>query len=571
MLNSRSLNSYWKFVADKENKGEKNRWQDNIPMNAEDIWVPGCWNEHSDELYHYEGVAWYYKKIYIKGSEDIKRQVLFFYGVNYECEIFINGSFAGAHTGGYTPFEIDITKYVKYDAENLITVRVDAETGLLTVPPLNVDWFNYGGIFRDVELHETGTSWLDDVTVVTKADGNIRIKMKIGNYNGEINCFAAIRVVDPNSQAEVIKITKDLNSEEVEVLFKIPQVKLWSQESPFMYSFEITLSCNENSLDIWKHKIGVREFSIKDRKVLLNGKEVNLRGYSKHEEYPMLGRSFSYDIVRKDYEICKKGNANFVRLCHYPHHLKEYEIASEMGFLAIAEVPNVNLRKEHFTDQGVKENCLNQLKELLKYYKNETCIAFWSLFIECDTYEDEAVDFVPYVINTVKANDPTRMTIHASNIPLEDRTYDYFDIVGINYWSGWYNGESLEQGSQMLDQIAGRYPGKPVIITSGGWEAIYGAHSAARREKWSEEVQAEYLQNASRMYMSKSYIVGEIFWTFNDFRVTPWLKGNEKGQNFASWVLRPMELNNKGVLDLYRRPKLAYSTLADAFKEWDAR
>lgn len=569
MIQSINLDSGWMFLADKNKEGEKNHWYGHIPGDAEEIRVPGCWNEHREELYHYEGAAWYYKKLYLVETAGIERHVLFFHGVNYQCDVYINGTLAGSHTGGYTPFEIDITGYIKYGSDNLIAVRVDAEIGLYTVPPLDVDWFNYGGIYREVELLGTGETWLDDVTVVTAMDGGIRMEIVLGNFAGKAGYTAEIKVLNPISQGEAACIVKELASEKSSVEFKIPEVRRWTQADPFMYLFEITLYRNNHLLDTWRHKIGVREFSVKDRKVLLNGEEVRLRGYSKHEEYPMLGRTFSYDTVRKDYEICKKGNANFVRLCHYPHHLKEYEIASEMGFLAIAEVPNVNLKKEHFKDEGVRKNCMSQLKEMLKYYKNETCIAFWSLFIECDTYEDEAVDFIPQVIGTVKAVDPTRLTIHASNIPLEDRTYEYFDVVGINYWSGWYNGEKLEDGSAMFDRIASRYPEKPVVITSGGWEALYGFHSAGKREKWSEEVQAEYLRDACRMYQSKPYIAGEIFWTFNDFRVSPWLKGDEKGRNFASWVLRPMELNSKGVLDLYRRPKLSYRVLADTFREWD--
>lgn len=568
MINSISLNSYWKFIIDEYNEGNNKNWYGQIPAGAENIWVPSCWNELREELFHYEGVAWYFKEFIISNIADIKRNTLFFNGVNYKCEIWLNGKFAGSHTGGFTPFEIDITGMIEYDKKNLIVIRVDSSKDKFTIPPAGVDWFNYGGIFRDVYLNGTGESWIDDVTVITKMDGEIKISLDTGNYYANEDFSIDITVNDNEKICEVYRFTKKIDAKISYFNFNIVDARLWSLEDAFLYDFVIKLKRNNKVQDIWEHRIGVREFLVKDRKVLLNGKPVMLRGYSKHEEYPMLGSTFSFDIVRKDYQICKQGNSNFLRLCHYPHHPKEYEIASESGFLVIAEVPNVNLTKEHFMQSDVRKNSVNQMKEMIKYYKNETCIAFWSLFIECSTDEEESIEFVTEYIKTVKDLDPTRLTIHASIKPVTDKTYNYFDVVGVNYWTGWYNGEKIEDGSRMLDEIAQRYPEKPFIMTSGGWEGIPGFHSYKAQTKWSEESQADYLEKLTEMYLSKDYIIGMIIWTFNDFRVMPWLLP-EKDWFQGHWTIRPMEMNFKGVLDFYRRPKLAYYRLQETFKKWD--
>jgi beta-glucuronidase len=235
-----------------------------------------------------------------------------------------------------------------------------------------------------------------------------------------------------------------------------------------------------------------------------------------------------------------------------------------MGFVVLAETPNGNFRKLHFEDRDILANTVNQTKEMLKYYKNETCIIFWNLFMESETNEPAAINFIPGYIKLVKDTDPSRLTIHASLIPLNDPVAAYFDVIGINYWSGWYYGETIEEGSAYLDKIGAKYPDKPVVITSGGWEGIYGFHSYNRNEKWSEEDQAKYLTEVSRMYISKDYTVGEIIWTFNDFRVSPWVLANS-----GRWALRPMELNHKGVVDYFRRPKLSYFAMQKVFKEWD--
>ena len=578
MLEQISLNSYWKFTIDKENKGKAEQWFQNTPENLDDIWVPSCWNECNEEWFHYEGVAWYFRKFLFKHNTEVKRNVLFFNGVNYSCEIWLNGCYAGAHTGGFTPFEIDVTELLRKDEDNFIAIRVDSTMNDMTVPPMGVDWFNYGGIFREVYLQGTGASWLEDVFVVTKMSGDVRIQVEMGGdirkkYAGDVSGAATgvihgnpqlrISAEDPETIQPLIERCVNIARGDSAIELQLENPKLWSPETPFLYAFTLELIIEGRIVDRWEHKIGIREFSIRDRKILLNGKPVLLKGYSKHEEYPMHARTFSYDIVRKDYELCKRGNTNFVRMCHYPHHLKEYEIASEMGFIVMAEVPNVNFTRKQFEDQELLQNSINQAKEMIRYYKNETCIMFWSLFIECRTSEDSAVKFVPEFTKLIKQLDPTRFTIHASVIPLEDRTYEYFDIVGINYWSGWYYAESIEDGSSNLDKIAARYPDKPVVLTSGGWEGIYGYHSYQKREKWSEEEQAKYLEELIKMYISKDYIVGAIIWTFNDFRVSPWVLSNN-----ARWILRPMELNHKGVMDYYRRPKLSYYTMQKVFKEW---
>ncbi len=566
MLKEISLNSYWKFKLDEADEGLAKGWNETTPEEVEEIWVPSCWNELREELYEYEGIAWYFKMFTFKEIEEIRRYTLFFNGVNYKCDIWLNGGAMGAHTGGFTPFEIDISNSLVLNGVNNLAVRVDSTISNMTSPPIGVDWFNYGGIFRDVSIRGTGESWIEDITVVTKMDGEVKITADIGNFDPDSHYSLNLRVDDRERVEPVCHMEKDLQSSKETFGVSIHNPRLWSPGNPFLYEFEVSLSKNGKRMDAWTHRIGVREFSIKDRKVLLNNEVIYLRGYSKHEEYPLTGRTFSFDILRKDYELCRKGSANFARLCHYPHHLKEYEIASEAGVLVIAEVPNVNFKREQFQNPELLELANNQMKETIKYYKNETCIMFWSLFIECKTYEDAAVEFVPKYIKLAKELDPTRFTVHASDIPEEDRTYEYFDVVGINYWRGWYNGHTIEEGSGLIDKIAARYPDKPVLMTSGGWEGVYGYHSLKTKMKWSEESQADYLEALIDLYVSKDYIIGQIVWTFNDFRVSPWVIDGE-----AKWPARPMGINHKGVLDLYRRPKLSYYRLQEAFKKWDGK
>ena len=139
------------------------------------------------------------------------------------------------------------------------------------------------------------------------------------------------------------------------------------------------------------------------------------------------------------------------------------------------------------------EKAKRVLAEMIRSEKNETCVMFWSLFIECDTHVPAARKFVSEIIETAKALDDTRIVVMASIRPLEDVTYDQFDVIGVNYWEGWYRNAPVEQAVEWLSRMAERFPDRPLLITSHGWEGMYGVRSYAEKVRWSEDLQSDYL------------------------------------------------------------------------------
>lgn len=222
MIESISLNSYWKFKTDADDLGRSQLWYLAAPADTEDIRVPSCWNELRESLYHYEGVAWYFKKFMFRKSAGIERNVLFFYGVNYQCEVWINGKLAGAHTGGFTPFEVDAMGLLIDGSENLLVLRVDSTIGTMTSPPIGVDWFNYGGIFREVWLNGTGESWLDDVTILTAMSGSITIKSCIGSFDGASQYSLDIGIFDREALTQVHTSTERISGSAEAFTVRLP-------------------------------------------------------------------------------------------------------------------------------------------------------------------------------------------------------------------------------------------------------------------------------------------------------------------------------------------------------------
>src|SRR5262249_14741216 len=159
---------------------------------------------------------------------------------------------------------------------------------------------------------------------------------------------------------------------------------------------------------------------------------VHLVGCSKHDEYPLTGRAVTREQLIKDYDLLRQMNANFVRLAHYPHNRLEHEVLDELGMVAISEIPMVFLGEAQMTSQETLAKSQRMLTEMIKAEKNSTCTMFWSLFIECETDLPSTRPFVKAMVDLARELDDTRLVVMASNRPLTDVTYDYFDLIGVN-------------------------------------------------------------------------------------------------------------------------------------------
>ncbi|MCI0477964.1 MAG: hypothetical protein L0Y55_17110, partial [Anaerolineales bacterium] len=280
------------------------------------------------------------------------------------------------------------------------------------------------------------------------------------------------------------------------------------------------------------------------------------------------GRTVTREQLIADYNLYRRMNANFVRLCHYPHNRLEHELLNELGIVSMAEIPLVFLHEPQMTNDAMLEKAKRVIDEIVRAEKNETNILFWSLFVECDTHLPTTKQFVREIIEHIKARDDTRILVMASIRPLEDVTYDYFDVIGVNYWEGWYRNAPIEQCVEWLTALAHRFPDKPFLITSHGWEGLYGFRSPEERVRWSEDLQADYLSRLADIFMRFPSIVGEIVWTFADFRVSDWVDSAHPTLYRPRYLERPEQINHKGMVDFYRRPKQAYFVLREKFAQW---
>ena len=475
---------------------------------ADSLMAPGDWNTQKEKLYYYEGTIWYRKKFDYSLKPD-RRVFLYFGGANYETIVGVNGRKIGKHTGGFTPFNFEITDMIK-DGENSVIAKVDNRRRPEGVPTINTDWWNYGGITRNVCIIETPETFIRDYSVQLK--------------KGTDNVIAGWVQLDGSRAVQdvVIEIAglrgrhKVRTGEDGFAAFEFKAApELWSPENPRLY--EVSVSCETDSI---KDSIGFRTVEVSGAKILINGKETYLKGVSIHEEKPFSpsGRACGEQDAELILGWAKEMGCNFVRLAHYPHNEAMVRTAERMGIMVWSEIPVY--WTIHWTDPGTYSNARNQLEEMITRDKNRANVIIWSVANETPR-NPERLDFLKRLISRAKEMDGTRLVAAAmektyldkTTVTVNDELIPYSDVVSFNEYLGWYDGmpDKCRTVKWTFDFE------KPVIITEFGAGAKAGLHGD-RTERFTEEHQAWLYEEQIRMFSTIPGLSGTTPWILKDFR-----------------------------------------------------
>ncbi len=469
--------------------------------------IPGDWNSQDPMLFYYEGTVWF-KKSFDYEIKENKRLFVYFGAVNYKAEVYLNGVKLGIHEGGFTPFNFEISSIIKAK-DNFLVVKVDNVRHKEAVPTLNTDWFNYGGITRDVILIEEPKSFVQEY----------KIQLKKGCKN-TLSGFVKINNFDKRNEFVIIKIPElgikykgkiDANgSVNFEIINK--NIKYWSPESPKLYDVSV-----EYDNQILKDKIGFRTIETHNAKILLNGKSIFLKGISIHEENDKGGRANSEADGIRLLTWAKELGCNYVRLAHYPHNETIIRLADKMGLMVWEEIPVY--WTIDFANLETYKNAENQITTTIKRDQNSACVIIWSVANETPV-SDQRNAFLNNLISTAKTLDSTRLISAALltksknlNSYVDDPIAENLDIVSFNEYLGWYGG-NLEDAEKI--QWTSKY-NKPVIVSEFGGDAKQGFHGD-KTERWTEEFQ-EYLYSQNlKMIQKIPNICGLSPWILVDFR-----------------------------------------------------
>ena len=471
--------------------------------------VPADWNSQNAKLEFYEGTVWM-RQHFNAAPREGKRYFLYFGAVNYEAHVYLNGKKVGSHKGGFTPFQFEVTGRL-LNGQNTVVVKADNTRHQDDIPTVNTDWWNYGGITRDVLLAETPASYIEDYQVqLARGD--------MGRVEGYVQMAGEQRAQDVTiAIAELgVKATvrTDANGRAaISIALPKNKVRYWSPEDPKLYQVSIAAAT-----DTVNDRIGLRTIETRGQDILLNGKSIFLRGISLHDENPLIpGRLRGEGDMRMMLQWAKDMDCNYVRLAHYPHSEEMIRLADEMGILVWAEVPvywTISWDKPE-----VYANAASQLTDLVVRDRNRASVIIWSIGNETPV-SPVRTDFMGRLADTVRALDRTRLVgaaleVHrnGNTITVEDPLADKLDLASFNEYAGWY----WTNNKEMLNYSFEVNYSKPVIVTEFGADALGGLH-ADSDTKWSEEYQDQLYKNTFRMLDAIPGLRGMTPWVLVDFR-----------------------------------------------------
>ncbi|MFA9389872.1 MAG: glycoside hydrolase family 2 protein [Prolixibacteraceae bacterium] len=473
--------------------------------------IPGSWNAQDEQLFWYEGSVWFRKKFSYTKKEATNRVFVYFGAVNYEAHVYLNGQKLGTHIGGFTPFNFEVTSWIK-EGENSLVVKVDNKRHKDAVPTVNTDWFNYGGITRDVKLIETPGAFISDYQVQLK-------KGSLTEVVGYVQLDGSKTAQEVKIEIPELKISTSTrtNAEgKATVDFQLKKANYWSPENPKTY--EVTLTSGDSKVTDF---IGFRSIETRGSELLLNGKKIFLRGISIHEENGSRGdRAYSQEDAETLLGRAKALNCNFVRLAHYPHNEYMIKTAEKMGILVWSEIPVY--WTIDWENAATFANAQNQLRSMINRDKNRANVIIWSVANETPVSEPRTT-FLTNLIATAREMDDARLISAALEkhnlsddpvvVSIEDPFAKYVDVLSFNQYIGWYDGLP-EKCNRATWQIKFE---KPVIISEFGGGALYGFH-ADKETRWSEEFQEDlYVQNL-KMLEKIPQLSGMTPWILSDFR-----------------------------------------------------
>ena len=550
---TQSLNGAWRFLTDPKDVGESEGWSSLLPE-GKTVSVPSVWNMERG-LLTYEGVVWYEKSFYSEGGT----LRFCFEAVMTEAKVWLDGQYLGSHYGGFCQFEL-IAPDVK-EGMHTLTVRVDNRFDAQSIPQAVVDWYHYGGITRGVSVETLkGICVLSqrmEYTLSEKLDrATCRVVAELYNEGKRLKNTSVRIDIDGKIVCEgSFEVRGRKTAEVVLGEFELEDIRLWDIGKPELYTVSITTD-TDDLID----RVGFRKVEVKDGKVLLNGRAVEFRGVNRHEEHPEFGFAFPPALMRRDLELALEMGCNAIRGSHYPNSKEFVDLLDETGVMFWSEIPiwGNGFSDEALADKVVVSRGLQMHREMLKYYYNHPCIVMWGMHNEIHTYHQAAYNMSKLYYGFLKENGGNRLVVYACDRPRQDICFEFCDVVCLNQYFGWYYGYEEDAWEKFIEEFSVRLESlgmgdKPIVMSEFGYAAMAGYHDDDGI-LWSEENQAKQLVHCVRLFHEHPKVVGAFIWQFCDIRTS-----RQVG------LTRARGFNNKGIVNEYRKPKLAYYAVKQEF------
>lgn len=531
----------WGFQPDPFDEGEKGAYFE--PGHDRSRWIkaqiPCCIDDISAEMSFYEGPAWFARSIEIPADWRQRRVCLRFAGVNYRARVWVDGEAVIDNQDPFLPFEARLDDLVEPGQEALIVVRSDNTRRFGDVPPPHIGWRNFGGILREVELLATDRLFIGDLRVQampTVAGGALMVNLTIVNDRidgaaGQV--VARLTDLDGAALGALTPQPVALAPGERTSMFlagDVADVTPWSPATPQLYRLTVGLESDGDVVREKEVRFGFRSIETRSGNLQLNGDDIYLTGYNRHEDSFRTGLATDLETTRRDLEEMKASGCNFVRLCHYPHHPGELDLCDEIGLLAMAEIPlywwgrpEKGYEKDEDLNSRTLEQASRQLATMVRRDWNHPSVAMWSVGNENGEMDPDVVAVLGELCRQARKLDGTRPATHVSQEWPEHPHFDDDSVICVNSYPslGLYRragdganfdfAEATEFWRERLAALHEQYPHKPILVSEFGFTSAPGVSGNA----YGEDVHARALE-AQFEGMDAPYVCGAVIWCWAD-------------------------------------------------------
>ena len=548
MRNVIALNEGWKFIQADAGLPAA------LPADWQDVTLPHSWNavDGMDGNGSFTRGTFWYARSFATPAQPLPggRVYVEINAAGQQADVYVNGEKAAHHEGGYSKFRADVTDLCKADGDNLLVVACSNER-LERVYPQSADFTFYGGLYRGVNLISVPAAHFDldhlggpglKVTPKPTDCGGALFEIETWVTGGDENFTVLYSIRDADGK-EVAGGCRPCDDTAIRLF--VPNAKLWSPDTPYLYTVTATLQRRNEAYDEVSCRSGVRSFRCEpDKGFILNGVATPLRGVSRHQDQLYKGNALTRADHYTDAKIIKELGANTIRLAHYQHSEDFYDACDELGFVIWAEIPFISVMSQ---DPEAHQNCISQMKELITQAYNHPCICFWGISNEIliGGISQKLVDNHHELNALVKEMDPTRLTTiaHVSSTPVNGPMHRITDTESYNHYFGWYGGK-IEDNAPWVDKFHAEHPDICLGLSEYGCEGIITYHGPNPQCKdYSEEYQALYHEGMAQVIDERPWLWATHVWNMFDFGCAARNEGGVGGRN------------NKGLVTIDRKTR----------------
>ncbi|MBR2718809.1 MAG: beta-glucuronidase [Clostridia bacterium] len=518
------------------------------PVNA---LVPGAW-ESIPGLKNYRGRAVYEKQLNCGGT---LRFV--FGGVSFRAKVFLDDRLLARHYGAYTAFDC-LAEDVPFGRHTL-RVEVDNLFGGDSALHVPNDYYSYGGITRPVTVEQLGSAYITRLHVTPKRRGRMwlaQVEVALRSISDEDQTVDVELKAGPGAVSWKRRSLSARGEITLTAELMAPGVTPWTPENPQLYTAEAVLWLEGEPADDLRDRFGFREVKAEGGRLLLNDEPILIKGVNRHEEYAQFGCAVPVEAMVQDVQLMKDLGCNLVRTCHYPNDPRFLDLCDQYGLMVWEEAHARGLSLQQMQHPAFMEQTMLCIDEMIAQHRNHPSIILWGCLNECDDEHDEGAAIYRQCFRRIHELDASRPMTAALLGRTTSQVLADMDVVSMNLYPLWYHdtpvSDYLGGIKTWINQHGGA--GKPFIVSEIGAGAIAGYHDPFGQAKWSEERQAAILREQISAVMAHPETAGIILWQFADIRLDD-----------GSFASRPKCMNNKGLMDEYRRPKLSYAAVKELF------